>query len=110
MQMDTTERDGVVVISGTGRLNMVSAPRLKAAIDEYVAAGKARLVLDLSGIDFVDSSGLGALIGGLKVARQAGGDLRISAAGEQVIAVLRLTNLDRILRPHQAVEDALRDW
>jgi len=58
----------------------------------------------------VDSSGLGALIGGLKTARQADGDLRIAAPTEQVATVLGLTNLDRVLRPFATVEDAVRGW
>ena len=74
------------------------------------AAGKARLVVDLHAVDFIDSSGLGALIGGLKPARQQGGDLRIAAAGDQVRAVLKLTNLDRILSPYATVEEALHGW
>jgi anti-anti-sigma regulatory factor len=49
-------------------------------------------------------------VGGLKSARQAGGDLRIAAAPEQVRTVLALTNLDRVLTPHQTVEDAHRGW
>ena len=59
-----------------------------------------RVVVDLSAVEFIDSSGLGALISGLKVARQAGGDLRIAAPTRQVITVLELTNLNRVLRAH----------
>lgn len=110
MEIEKTERDDVVVLSPSGRLNMVSAQRLKSTVDECVAAGRARLVVDLAGVDFIDSSGLGALIGGLKSARQASGDLRIAAAAEQVTTVLGLTNLDRILRPHPTIEDALDGW
>ena len=54
--------------------------------------------------------GLGALIAGLKRTRQSGGDLRIAAAGDQVETVLRLTNLDRVLRPHPSVEAASDGW
>lgn len=110
MQIEQSERDDVVVLATSGRFNMVSAPRVKARIDEVVAGGSARIVVDLSGVEFMDSSGLGALIGGLKAARQASGDLRIAAAGEQVVAVLKLTNLDRILRPYASVEEALDAW
>lgn len=110
MQIEKTERDGITVLSPNGRLNMVSAPRLKSAIDASVGAGRSRIVVELSGVDFIDSSGLGALIGGLKSARQASGDLRIAAAGEQVTTVLGLTNLDRILRPHPTLEEAVDGW
>ncbi|NYJ01837.1 anti-sigma B factor antagonist [Nocardioides thalensis] len=110
MQIEKSERDAVTVLSPSGRLNMVSAQRLKSAVDDSVAAGRAKIVVELSGVEFIDSSGLGALIGGLKSARQASGDLRIAGASEQVATVLGLTNLDRILRPHASLEDALDGW
>lgn len=107
MEISSSLTDGVRVLAASGRLNMVSAPRLKSLIDASVAEGHPRIVVDLTGVAFIDSSGLGALIGGLKSARQSGGDLRIAGAGEQVVSVLRLTNLDRILRPHDSAQDAL---
>jgi anti-sigma B factor antagonist len=102
--------DGASVLRLDGRLNMVSAPRLKGAIDHLVDGGSPRVVVDLGGVVFMDSSGLGALIAGLKKARQASGDLRVAAANEQVLTVLRLTNLDRVLRPHESVEAATDGW
>lgn len=110
MQIEQREQGGVVVLATSGRFNMVAAPQVKARIDETVAAGKARIVVDLSGVEFMDSSGLGALIGGLKTARQASGDLRIAAPSEQVATVLRLTNLDRVLRPYDDVDAAVDGW
>jgi len=110
MDIDRSERGGVVILTAAGRLNMVAAPRLKQLVDAVAADGQARIVVDLSGVVFIDSSGLGALIGGLKTARQAAGDLRIAGATEQVLGVLGLTNLDRILRPYPTVEDAVGDW
>jgi anti-sigma B factor antagonist len=100
--------DLVAVISGEGRLNMVSAPLLRESVTEAIAAGRPRIVVDLSGIDFMDSSGLGALVGCLKTARQAGGDLRISAPTDQVVMVLQLSNLDRILTSYPTAEEAYR--
>lgn len=102
--------DSTAVVSCVGRLNMVEAANLKAFIDESVDDGQTRLVMDLSEVSFVDSSGLGSLIAGLKKARQAGGDLRIASAQEQVRMVLGLTNLDRVLRPYADVSDATDGW
>jgi len=107
MEITSSMEGDVRVLTASGRLNMVSAPRLKTLVHDNVAAGHPRIVVDLGGIAFIDSSGLGALIGGLKTARQHGGDLRIAAAGEQVLSVLKLTNLDRILRPYATAHDAL---
>lgn len=98
------------VLQPTGRLNMVAAPAFKNLVEETVAAGQSRIVVDLGFVTFIDSSGLGALISGLKATRQAGGDLRIADVPEQVMTVLRLTNLDRVLRVHPTVVDASRDW
>ena len=106
--VDTEQAPGTAVVRPEGRLTMVTAPDLRAAVSRAVTEGRARVVVDLSATEFIDSSGLGAVIGGLKTARQAGGDLRIAGAGEQVRMVLQLTNLDRVLRAHPSVEDALR--
>lgn len=110
MQISTSEHGSALVLRPEGRLTMVAAPIVRSAVDAAVKKGQARLVVDLGGVEFVDSSGLGALIAGLKTSRQAGGDLRIAQAGEQVRTVLRLTNLDRVLRNHAQVEDALDGW
>lgn len=98
------------VVAGPPRLNMTVAPRLREVLTKAVADGTPRIVVDLSDTTFVDSSGLGALVGGLKTARQAGGDLRLAGVSDQVMTVLALTSLNRVLRPFPSVEDAVRDW
>ena len=111
MQIDATEpRDGVAVLRLEGRLNMVSAAQLTKAVTDSVDRGDARVVVDLGAVSFMDSSGLGALIAGLKNARQEGGDLRITGVTQQVATVLALTNLDRVLQSHDFVEGALHGW
>lgn len=110
MSFEEVDEGTHVVLAPQGKFNLVEAPPLKARVDDLVAAGQARLVVDLHAVDFIDSSGLGALVGGLKVARQQGGDLRIATPGDQVRAVLKLTNLDRILAPYATVEEAIHDW
>ena len=111
MQIDVSEpRDGVAVLRLDGRLNMVSAPRLKDAVTRTVQHGRTKVVVDLSAVGFMDSSGLGALIAGLKRARQDGGDLRLAGVTSQVSTVLALTNLDRVLRAHPSVQEALGGW
>jgi anti-sigma B factor antagonist len=100
---------GVMAIAGEGRLNMVSAPALRAAVEKEISAGHTRVVVDLAGIEFIDSSGLGALVGCLKGARQAGGDLRIAAPNKQVTMVLQLSNLDKVLKSYSTAQEAYRD-
>lgn len=110
MQVHSSTVRGAAVLRCDGRLTMVAAPLLRSAIDTVVGSGSTNVVVDLSETSFVDSSGLGALVAGLKRARRAGGDLRIADPQEQVRMVLALTNLDRILQPFDSVEDAVHGW
>lgn len=98
--------DDVVVVVPKGRLNMVAARQMKELLSTLVGEGTPRIVVDLEQTTFLDSSGLGALIGGLKSARQAGGDLRIARPSAEVLTVFQLTNMDKVLRPRDDVESA----
>lgn len=104
-----TATSGVVVVRPSGRLNMIAAPELRRKLHQLVEAGNTRVVVDLADTDFIDSSGLGALISGLKMARQAGGDLRIAAPTTQVETVLALTTLNRVLRAYTSADTAFDD-
>jgi anti-sigma B factor antagonist len=101
--------NGVVILRLEGRLNMVTAPAMREAVRSIIESGRTRVAVDLAGVDFLDSSGLGALLSGRKTARNAGGDLRIAAATEQVRLVLNLTNLERVLTPFGSVDEAYGD-
>jgi anti-sigma B factor antagonist len=101
--------DGRAVIELSGRLDLLSATEVKQQVAAVIAGGHRRLVIDLGAVTFIDSSGLGALISGLKAARLQGGDLRIARPDEQARIVLELTMLDRVLRPYPTIEEALAD-
>ncbi len=97
---------GLGVVTPAGRLTMVSARALTEAVASLVDQGTSRVVVDLGETTFIDSSGLGALVAGLKRCRQAGGDLRIARPTAQVTAVLAMTNLDKVLTPRASVDEA----
>lgn len=106
MDLTTDTRDGYAVISLGGRLTATGAPLLRNAVADVITSGESHIVIDMAELQFVDSSGLGALVGALKSARVAGGDLRIAAVPQAVATVLHLTNLDRVLRDHATPESA----
>ena len=93
-------------VKADGRLNMVSAPKLREFVTDVIAGGSNRIVVNLESTAFMDSSGLGALIGCLKAARQAGGDLRIAAVQPQVNMVLKLTSMDKVLTAYATADEA----
>lgn len=106
MKFSYIPRDTYVEVTADGRLNMVSAPELREFVSGLIAEGSARIVINLEQAVFMDSSGLGALIGCLKAARQAGGDLRIAGVQPQVKMVLQLTSMDKVLTPYASADDA----
>jgi anti-sigma B factor antagonist len=102
--------NSIAVVSLAGRLDLMSARDVKDQLTKAVGEGWSRLVVDIQDVEFIDSSGLGALIGGLKAARVAGGDLRIARPGEQARYILQVSTLDRVLKPFPTVESALAGY
>jgi anti-sigma B factor antagonist len=109
VQSRQTEK-GVTVLAPSGRLDVAGAPALKDAVSEVVKGGQPRLIIDLEGVSFVDSTGLGSVIAALKLVRSSKGDLRLAAPNQQVRVVLELTTLDRVFPYYATVEDALTDF
>jgi anti-sigma B factor antagonist len=100
-------RKQVSVLGPKGRLDVESAVDFRERVKGLLESGVSHLVVDLCDVSFVDSTGLGAIIGGLKRARLSGGDLRIARPRQEVRTILELTSLDRVLRPYESVEEAL---
>src|SRR5215210_5681670 len=99
---------GATVIEATSRLDMAAAGQLKALVQSAIGRAETPVVVDLSQVQFMDTTGLSALISGLRATRQAGTDLRIAGATSHVLSVLAMTRIDRVIRPYSSVEDALR--
>lgn len=107
-EVEVTERDGWTVVAPVGDVDLSSAPDLRRQLVAAVSATGGRVVVDLAGVHFVDSQGLGTLVGGVKRARSHGGDLRLAAPAPEVADVLALTGLDRALIVTAGVDEAIR--
>ena len=99
--------DKAAVVAVKGRLNTITAPQLKTKIQELVHDGHTEIVCDLSGVGFLDSSGLSALVSGLKASREHGGFLKLAGLNEQVGRIFKLTMLDRVFELFATVDAAL---
>lgn len=91
---------GVVVVQVQGEVDIYTAPRLKVEIHRSMDEGASRVVVDLAGVAYMDSSGLGVLIGALKRAREQGGDLIVSAPNARIARIMDVTGLSRIFNVH----------
>ncbi len=108
LEVQTRQVDsGVTVLAPSGRLDVAGAPTLKEAVSEAVTKGSPRVVIDMEGVTFVDSTGLGSVIAALKQIRSKEGELRLAAPNQQVRVVLELTTLDRVFPYYATVEEAL---
>jgi anti-sigma B factor antagonist len=85
-----------VPIAIAGELDLYSAPSLREQVLKAVNAGQLHLVLDLSGVTFVDSSGFAVMVSAYKRARALGGQMRVCCADRQVSSAMRISGLDRV--------------
>ena len=97
---------GRTVVELTGELDLFTAPLLRDVLLAVSADGKYFLAVEMSGVVFLDSSGLGVLIGAAKRANAGGGGLCLTGAREHVLRVLRITGLTRVMPAFPTLEDA----
>ncbi|MEU2233830.1 STAS domain-containing protein [Streptomyces vietnamensis] len=108
LDVDVEIRDGrTAVLTVAGELDMETADRLQELLAEQFGQGRRRLVLDLSALDFMDSSGLNVLIRAVNKARESDGDLYLAAPTPAVRRILEITGVMATIPPHDAVADAL---
>lgn len=107
LAISTTERQGGTVVAVGGEIDVYTAPLLRDALDQQIAAGRTRLVVDLDGVDFLDSTGLGVLVGRLKLVRNQSGTLAIVCGRERILKVFRITGLDKVFTIVASVDEAL---
>lgn len=102
-----TVHDGWSVVAVTGELDVATAPKLRGQIVEIATGGGINIVLDLSRVEFIDSTGLGVIVGSLKRVRGLGGDLRLAGAEPGVQRVFEMTGLDRVMPLWGSVDEAV---
>ncbi len=104
----TSEHEGVAVLSLAGEVDLATVPRLRDRLVQVTGdhPGQA-VVVDLGGVLFLDSTGLGVLVGGQRRARTHGGELHLVITAERFVELFRLTRLDVVFPIHATLSDAL---
>ena len=92
----TMLRQGLGLVQVGGEVDIYTAPRLKDEIVALIDEGAANMVVDLSGVTFIDSTALGVLIGGIKRVHTLGGELVMVAESRPVQKILAITGLDKV--------------
>lgn len=110
MDIRTRHYNDVAILSVSGRLDSVDTPSFSQAINEQVAAGYRRLVVDLKKVDFLTSAGVKALVQAAQLARRQGGDFRLANAQAQVKYVLNLAGVDSVIKLYPNVVGATASY
>ena len=95
------------VVHVTGEIDVYGAPELREELTAQQESGPVDLVVDLTDVPFMDSTGLGVLVGALKRARTTGGHLRLVIDQEKVLKVFRITALTQVFEIYPTLEEAL---
>ncbi|MGA8209917.1 MAG: STAS domain-containing protein [Nocardioidaceae bacterium] len=106
LDIDVDRLAGHTVLSPRGEIDFATAPRLKEAITDALLAGDLHLVVNLLGVEFLESTGLGALIGGRRRALALHGSFALVCTGKQLLEIFRVTGLDTVFAIHDSVESA----
>jgi anti-sigma B factor antagonist len=105
--LELSERDNWAVLAVNGEVDVYTAPRLRERLIELVSEGRHKIVVDLEGVDFLDSTGLGVLVGGLKRVRSHDGDLVLVCTKNRILKVFEITGLTKVFAIHDTVDQAV---
>ena len=97
----------VIVVAVGGEIDVYTAPRLRDKFTELVAAGSYDIIVDMQNVEFLDSTGLGVLVGGLKKVRAHEGSLDLVCNQDRLLKIFRITGLAKVFVIHESAEAAL---
>jgi anti-sigma B factor antagonist len=106
--LNVSETNGVTIVAVRGEVDIYTAPRLRELLVELTGDGHHRIVVDLEGVDFLDSAGLGVLVGGLKRLRSHNGDLLLVCTKHRILKVFEITGLMKVFSIFDSVDSAIR--
>ncbi len=109
MKIEFHEKENYTIASLEGELDIESSGNFKDEAENKISNGYANMIVDLSKVAYVDSSGLGSLIALQKDARLNGGGLAIVGASEQIRRTMEITQLDKLFEFYDTVEEALNE-
>jgi anti-sigma B factor antagonist len=107
LTLTTRDVDGKTIVAVGGEIDVYTAPKLRDKITELVAAGVYDIVIDMEGVEFLDSTGLGVLVGGLKKVRAHDGSLQLICNQDRLLKIFRITGLAKVFVIHESAEAAL---
>ena len=107
LKLDHHTKDGIEIVDVEGEIDVYTAPRLRELLIELVNSGFYQLVVNMEKVEFLDSTGLGVLVGGLKRVRAHDGSLNLVCTQERILKIFRITGLTKVFGIHDTVDEAI---
>ena len=102
LTLETRDLDGRAVVVVGGEVDVYTAPRLRDCLTDLVSAGRHHVVVDMTGVAFLDSTGLGVLVGALKKVRAEDGSLEIVCSSQRLLRIFSITGLSSVFTIHDS--------
>jgi anti-sigma B factor antagonist len=104
--IDVRKADSHSVVDVKGEIDVYTAPKLREKLIELVSEGSYDVVVNLEGVDFLDSTGLGVLVGALKRVKAHDGSLALVCTQDKILKIFKITGLTKVFPIHDSVEEA----
>ncbi len=108
LDLETSAHGNTSVVSLRGEIDVYTAPRLRQALIDLVSGGATDIVVDMDKVDFLDSTGLGVLVGGLKRVKSNDGDLRLVVTQDRIMKIFDITGLSKVFPMYDSLDAALQ--
>jgi anti-sigma B factor antagonist len=106
LALDVRKTGSFSVVDVKGEIDVYTAPKLREKLIELVSEGSYNVVVNLEGVDFLDSTGLGVLVGALKRVKAHDGTLSLVCTQEKILKIFKITGLTKVFPIHDSVESA----
>jgi anti-sigma B factor antagonist len=107
LDLETSKQGDASVVSLRGEIDVYTAPRLRQALIDLVEGGAKDIVVDMERVDFLDSTGLGVLVGGLKRVKSNEGELKLVVTQDRIMKIFDITGLAKVFPMFGSIGEAL---
>ena len=107
LKLDHHTKDGIEVVDVEGEIDVYTAPRLRELLIDLVNKNNYQLVVNMEKVEFLDSTGLGVLVGGLKRVRAHDGGIDLVCTQGRILRIFRITGLSKVFNIFDTVDEAI---
>jgi len=110
MKIEVTKENDIAIVAVEGEIDVETSPQLRERFDELLAQGEHNFVIDMGGVDFIDSSGLAAFVRLFKRVRVGEGDVKLCCVRPEILKIFELTRLNRVFDIFEARTEAVKSF